>query len=130
MARLTRKYKDIDLSFQKHPVTGDIRVLEDEAAVKRALKHLILFQAFDVPFHPELSSRLHLLLFENVSPLVSNEMRRIVSEIVRNYEPRIELINIEINPNVDYHQYDIQITFKMISGDNINTLELSIQRIR
>ena len=64
--RLNKNYRDIDLSFGRNTVTGDINVLDDAEAVKRAVRNIIQTNHFERPFHPELGSDIRNLLFDQI----------------------------------------------------------------
>ena len=53
-SRQSRKFKDIDLNFTRHPVSNDIGTLEDAIAIKRSVRNLIQTNYYERPFHPEL----------------------------------------------------------------------------
>ena len=56
-------YTDLNLSLQLHPIRLDIIPLRDDAAVRNAVKNLILTNTYERPFHPELGGNLRGLLF-------------------------------------------------------------------
>ena len=59
-------YKDIDLSFKKHPLTGDIATVSDEEAIKSSLRNLLRFGRYDKPFRVGLESPLQTYLFDPI----------------------------------------------------------------
>ena len=74
--RNAQTYKDINLSFARHPVTGDIAFLTNVEAVKRSVRNLINTNFYERPFHPEIGSDVRSILFEPVSPPVANILQR------------------------------------------------------
>ena len=87
--RNSRKFRDIDLDFQRNFVTNDVAVVEDVIAIKRAVKNLVQTNFYERPFHPELGCGVRQLLFENFTPLTAIYMRRKIEEVLTNYEPNI-----------------------------------------
>ena len=75
-----KNFVDLDLSFKVNPFTKDLYLKTDEEAVKTALKHLIQTRNFERPFHPEIGTQVHSLLFENFSPAVKLAMERTIQQ--------------------------------------------------
>ena len=69
--RQSRKFRDIDLDFGRHPVTNDVNMVEDAIAIKRSVKNLIQTNFYERPFHPELGCGIREMLFENYTPVIS-----------------------------------------------------------
>ena len=92
----SRTFKDINLSFKRHPVTNDVITIRDEDAIKRSVKNIIFTILGEKPFEPEFGSVVNDSLFELSTSL--NEMR-VADEIKQsllNYEPRIDNIKIDV----------------------------------
>ena len=109
----SRAFKDINLSFKRHPVTNDVLTVSDEDAIKRSVKNIIFTILGEKPFEPEFGSVINDSLFELSTSL--NEMR-VADEIKQsllNYEPRIDNIKIDVSIYPDSNdlnctvQYDI-----------------------
>ena len=94
----SRAFKDINLSFKRHPVTNDVLTVSDEDAIKRSVKNIVFTILGEKPFEPSFGSVINNSLFELSTSL--NEIR--VSDEIRqsllNYEPRID--NIEVTVSV------------------------------
>lgn len=133
MATITRKtnvYKDIDLNFLAHPVTGDISKKIDEEAIKQALRILLLTQNFERPFHSEIGSPIRGLLFEPSNPLLNNMIKRIVSETIANFEPRVEVIDVDVIDNTDNNEITVSVIFRMIGSSTTFIVPINIERTR
>ncbi len=109
----SRAFKDINLSFKRHPVTNDVITIRDEDAIKRSVKNIIFTILGEKPFEPEFGSVINDSLFELNTSL--NEMR-VADEIKQsllNYEPRIDNIKVDVSIYPDSNdlnctvQYDI-----------------------
>ena len=81
------QYTDIDLNFSRNPVTNDVSVLTDTAAVKAAVKNLVLTDAGERPFNPTLGSSVHGLLFEPATPIIASAIESRIKTVLRNFEP-------------------------------------------
>ena len=76
ISRNVRQYSDLDLFFTKKTVGSDVNKVTDIQAVKRSVRNLILLNAFEKPFHPEISSGVRDMLFENMTPVVAVVLAR------------------------------------------------------
>jgi len=133
MATLTRQqtiFTDLDISFARNSVNGDVAVLRNEDAIKQAVKLLILSQNFERPFHSEIGSPVNGLLFENSSPLLTSMIRRVVQQTLSNFEPRIDVRNIQVTENVDQHQIEVTIEFSIVGTTTSFEVDINIERTR
>jgi hypothetical protein len=86
ISKKTRTFSDLDLSLTQNPINGDIAIIYDDVAIKRSLKTLIFMNAFDYPFHPEISSAVNTLLFNNYTPDMGSVLRRLLINLINNHE--------------------------------------------
>jgi phage baseplate assembly protein W len=133
MATLIRKqnlFTDLDISFARNSVTGDVQVLRNEQAIRQAVKLLILSQNFERPFHSEIGSPVNGLLFENSSPLLISMIRRVVQQTLINFEPRIEVTNIQVTDKLDQNQVDVTIEFNIVGTTTSFEVDINLERSR
>jgi phage baseplate assembly protein W len=128
--RATRQYVDLDLDFGRNTVTGDVNKLTDIEAVKRSVRNLVSTAHFDRPFHPELGSDVRALLFENITPLTALNLQRKVQEVLVNFEPRIKLVQILADPDIDNNSYGLSIIFYVIGNPEPVVVETFLERLR
>jgi|TARA_Y100000389_G_C17209168_1_gene387633 phage baseplate assembly protein W len=128
--RNAQTYKDINLSFARHPVTGDIAFLTNVEAVKRSVRNLINTNFYERPFHPEIGSDVRSVLFEPVSPPVANILQRNIEDVVNNFEPRAELIAVDVVPNIDANAYSATIKFYVVNSPTEVTVNVFLERLR
>ena len=126
----TRTFADLDLNFTPHPVTGDVGFKKDENAVKQAVKNLVLTQNFERPFHSEIGSSLRSLLFEPATPMTKEILRKTISDTIINFEPRVELIDVEIRYTLDDTAVDVKIIFKIVNTFTPIDVNLTLERTR
>lgn len=119
-------YKDLNLTFTPHPVTGDVSPLTDETAIRRSLLNLIKTKKGTRPFRPDFGSNVYNYLFQN-GPFVEDSLNRDLYETITRYEPRVIVNRIQSSIN------DIEIkieVFYTIRNVSINTnLETTIRRV-
>jgi phage baseplate assembly protein W len=130
MARNTRTFSDLDFNFTAHPVTGDLVRRFDEQSIKNALKNLILTSNYERPFHSEIGSPIKRLLFEPATPMLQVMMERAITDTVNNFEPRVELLNVEVVVSEDDYTVYVGIEFRIINTSQPLTLELTLERTR
>lgn len=125
-----KRFKDLNLSFTKHPITDDVTVKSDEEAVKFAIKNLLLTRNFEVPFHPEIGSSLSSQLFENYNNAMKNIVAQEVTNVILNYEPRAEIWDVLFEANPPRNQITIVVVFKMVNVSEPITLSFLLERTR
>jgi phage baseplate assembly protein W len=130
MARNTRTFKDIDLNFTAHPVTGDVARKYDEAAIKQSVRNLILTQNYERPFHSEIGSQVRSALFESASPMTAAILQRSIEDVINNFEPRAVLLEVEVIDNLDNNAYNVKIVFKIINTETPISVNLILKRTR
>jgi phage baseplate assembly protein W len=91
---MNKTFKDIDLRFITNPFTGDITALEGIAAIKNAVKNLVMLNKGERHFHPNIASNVVGLLFENIDEFVIDSVNQIVGSLVQKYEPRVNKVNV------------------------------------
>ena len=130
MPSSTRQFADLDLNFTPHPVTGDVGFKKDENAVKQAVKNLVLTQHFERQFHSEIGSSLRSLLFEPATPMTKEILRKTISDTITNFEPRVELIDVEIRYKLDDTAVDVRVIFKIVNTFTPIDVNLTLERTR
>ena len=108
-SRSSKVYKDFNMTFARHPITGDIATLTDAEAVKRSVRNLVNTNFGERPFHPEIGSDIRAALFEPISPIVANLLTRHIEDVINNFEPRAELSNVTCSGNIDTGVYEVTI---------------------
>ena len=129
--RSARIYKDLNLNFGRHPVTKQISVLTDAAAVKRSVRNLVQIGEFEKPFHPEIASGVRDMLFENMTPFTANALSRKIEDIITNFEPRALLTSVEVIPRFDENQYEVIVEFFIQNAPaELIDLSFTLERLR
>lgn len=126
----TRLYRDLDMNFQPHPATGDVRTREGIDAIKRAVKSLVLTSFYDYPYEPRIGSRVPKLLFENIDLSLEIDLKESIYEVLSNYEPdRVEIIEIITDFQNDRNGVNIVITFNALNI-GVDSVNFFLQRVR
>lgn len=130
MARNTRTFSDLDFNFIANPTTGDVSRKYDENAIKQSIKSLVMTNHYERPFHPEIGSQITSLLFEPFSPLLQAMLERAIINTVTNFEPRVNLMGVEVQLNPDNYTVYVSIEYKIINTETPQTVNLTLQRTR
>ncbi len=128
--RNSRKFRDIDLDFNRNIVTNDVNIFEDVVAIKRAVKNLVQTNFYERPFHPELGCGVRELLFENFTPMTRIFLQRKIEEVLENYEPRISLQNVAVDDDQDGNRLVVDIYFYIIGVPGPQMVSTFLQRVR
>ena len=128
--RNSRRFRDIDLDFNRNAVTNDVNVVEDIIAIKRSVRNLVQTNFYERPFHPELGCGVRGLLFENFTPLTMIYMKRKIEETLINYEPRISLTSVSVDDDQDKNRLVVDIHFRIIGVEGPQVVSTFLQRIR
>jgi len=127
---VVKKWVDLDLDFTAHPNTGQLSLKKDEQAIIRSVRYLLLTNFYERPFHPETGSNLTKQLFE---PMTYSNVIRIkdsIVECINNFEPRVSLTEIEVNPNFDLNAYDVILTFYILNEEVERKTRFLLERDR
>jgi len=128
--KTTRQYKDLDLSFNIHPVRKDINKHIDEQAVINSLKNIILTNHYERPFDPDFGSNIRSMLFENLDSITAITLEREILQTIENFEPRVSVSKVSAIPDYENNGYSIQLKFFIINLTNPVTIQFFLQRVR
>lgn len=128
--KTVRQYKDLDLSFNVHPVRKDINKHVDEQAVINSLKNIILTNHYEKPFDPDFGSNIRAMLFENLDSITAITLEREILQTIENFEPRVSVTKVTAIPDYDNNGYSIKLEFLVINLTNPITIQFFLQRVR
>lgn len=94
MATISRKFKDISLSFVRNPVTNDIIVINDADAIKKSVINLVKTRVGERFYNRLLGSNTYNTLFEQQSPDIAYKLQLEIETLLRNFEPRIKKTSV------------------------------------
>ena len=115
--RVSKSFKDVSMSFKFNPLSGDLIALKNENAIARAVRNIVLTTPGEKFFDPDFGSSVSEILFENVDDITAVSIRDEIRSSLSNYEPRVELIDVNVDPNFDENQFDVLITYRIIGVD-------------
>ena len=110
----SRAFKDINLSFKRHPVTNDVVTIRDEDAIKRSVKNIIFTILGEKPFEPNFGSVINESLFDLNTSLNEIRVADEVSASLRNYEPRISDIDVTVTVAPDTNEMNCTVQYEIV----------------
>ena len=110
----SRAFKDINLSFKRHPVTNDVLTIRDEDAIKRSVKNIIFTILGEKPFEPNFGSVISESLFDLNTSLNEIRVADEISASLRNYEPRIDNINVTVTVAPDTNEMNCTVQYEIV----------------
>lgn len=126
-----RRYTDIDFGFRPNPNTGDVALKRDEQAVKQSVINILSTNRGERPFDPDFGANIRGQLFENFDPIVKQLLDEDIRTALRNYEPRVRVINVDISARPGNNSIDISIELEIQSPEQtVTTVNFSVERLR
>jgi len=122
--RISKSFKDVSASFKVNPLTNDLIAITNTTAIARSLRNLVLTTPGERFFNENLGSQVNNLLFESVDDVTALSVRTEIISVIENYEPRVKLLKVSVNANIDSYNMDVRIVYQVI-GIDIPPQELS-----
>ena len=110
----SKAFKDIDLSFMPHPVSGDIRVLKNEDAIKRAVRNLVQTIDGERPFQSNLGTDVTRSLFDFVDYGTASIITQQIFDVLRGFEGRIANTVVRVDPKPDQNTFEVFVSYDIV----------------
>ena len=110
----SRAFKDINLSFKRHPVTNDVVTIRDEDAIKRSVKNIIFTIVGEKPYSPNFRSKINDSLFELTTSLSEISISDQIKSSLRNFEPRIDNVEASVSILADSHEMNCTVQYEIV----------------
>ena len=120
---VSQGFRDISMTFAKHPLTNDLIALKNTNAIQRSLKNIVFTYPGEKFFDPEFGSKVSRMLFEIITPLTANRIKREIEYSIDRYEPRVSLTKVKVIPNYDSNEFNVLIAYDII-GINVPAQQL------
>jgi phage baseplate assembly protein W len=115
--RISRSFKDISLSFEPHPITKDLAVLKNERAIIRSIQNIVQTIPNEKFFNSTFGSDVTSSLFDNIDFASISIIEDQIKRSVQNFEPRVENLNVSVNPEFDNNSLEVTVVFDIIGQD-------------
>jgi phage baseplate assembly protein W len=117
-------YKDLDLSFDINPLTGDVGKQTGVNAIRQSMKNLLLYNIFEKPYSSQFDIGLRNLLFENKGHGFQNYLKARIKILIDSYEPRVTLNSVLVKGSQDDNSINITVYYSPKETQTKDTLEL------
>lgn len=123
LERVSQGFKDISMTFQSNPLNSDLIALKNETAISRSIRNIVFTLPGEKFFNENFGSRVSRSLFENVDEISASIIRDEIRNSINNYEPRVQLIEVQTIPDYDNGSFDVVINYRII-GANVPAQQL------
>jgi len=124
-------FKDLSVTFKKHPVTDDLVQVKDKAAIVQAIQGILLTRKGERPFQPELGCDVQNMLFEPLDYASAGTIKQEIREAINRYERRVSVTLIECEPDFDNNGYNVEVEYTIVGRDDIPVaVEFILERTR
>tara|TARA_B100001248_G_scaffold261698_1_gene253723 strand:- start:1436 stop:1858 length:423 start_codon:yes stop_codon:yes gene_type:complete len=123
-------YRDLGLSFTAHPITKKVTVLENEEAIKRAIRNLVLTNKGERFYNPLFGGNVTAYLFENFDFTVEFDIKKSIARSIETYEPRVSLNEVRVKSNTDGNSMEVTIIFTILATNRVSETTFTIERVR
>ena len=117
LERVSQAFKDISMSFQANPLNDDLIGLKNENAIARSLRNIVFTLPGEKFFNESFGSRISGSLFENLDDITGDIINDEIRNSINNWEPRVDLLNVDTRPDPDNNAYAVTITYEIIGAD-------------
>ena len=117
LERVSQGFKDISMSFESNPLTQDLIALKNENAISRSIRNIVFTSPGEKFFEPDFGSRVSESLFEIVDNASAVTIRDEIRSSIINYEPRVNLLDVLVNPNPDENEMNVTIKYEIVGID-------------
>ena len=127
----TLSFKDINITFKKHPVTNDLVVSRDASAIKQSIVNLLLTNKGERPFNPDYGSNIRSYLFEPLDYATAGQVSSSIQNTLTEFEPRIDVVSIDTYPNFNDNGFNVELEYEIVGSNNPPiAVELFLSRTR
>ena len=117
LERVSQGFKDLSMTFQANPLNNDLIGLKNANAIARSVRNIVMTIPGEKPFNENFGSRVTALLFENVDNITALAISDEITESITNYEPRVSLTSVVVNPNLENNSFDAVVTYNIIGAE-------------
>ena len=114
LERVSQGFKDISMTFQANPLNDDLIGLKNANAIARSVRNIVMTLPGEKFFNPDFGSRITESLFENIDDITATVIIDEIRESIDNYEPRVDLLDVQAFPNYDNNSFDVTIIYEII----------------
>ncbi len=115
--RVSQGFKDISMTFQSNPLNNDLIALKDANAIGRSVRNIVMTIPGERFFQPSFGSGINRALFNNMDEISASILEDEIRNAIINYEPRVELRSVKVQPDFDSNNFNTVVTYDIIGAD-------------
>ena len=124
-------FKDLSVTFKKHPVTDDLVAVKDKAAIVQSITSLLLTRKGERPFQPDLGCDIQDILFEPLDFASAGTIKQEIRNTLSRYEPRAFVEQLRCEPDFENNGYNVELQYTITGRDDIPVaVEFILERTR
>ena len=124
-------FKDLSVTFKKHPVTDDLVQVKDKAAIVQAIQGILLTRKGERPFQPEFGCDVQNMLFEPLDYASAGTIKQEIRETIDRYEPRVTVTKLDCTPDFDNNGYNVEMLYTIVGREDVPVgIEFILERTR
>lgn len=124
ITRISRSFRDISLSFEPHPITKDLPILQNQSAINRSIRNLVETIPTERFFNSTIGSNIRSSMFDIIDFASSSIIEDQIRILISNYEPRVRDTKVQVEPRPDLNEYEVTITYTIV-GQEVPSQEYS-----
>ena len=117
-------FKDLNITFKPHPVTGDLTVKKDEADIKQSVANLLLTIKGERLFNSKIGSGLNKILFEPLDVATATTVQKEISYVIARYERRVNINEITTSIDYDNDGYNVELILDIVGREDDPPIEI------
>lgn len=117
LERVSQGFKDISMTFQSNPLNSDLITLKNESAIARSIRNIVFTIPGEKFFNENFGSNISRSLFENIDEITSSIIVDEIRQSIQNFEPRVNLIDLQAFPDFNNNSFDIKIIYEIVGAD-------------
>ena len=125
---VSRGFKDLAISFNANPSTGDFGVVKNENAIKQSVRNLILTMFGERPFQPSIGSRVKMLLFEPWDPFAVDTIKSEIFNVIKRLEPRVRCTGGGLRDESDINSVHISIDYTIVGQQEVQNIDFLLEK--
>jgi phage baseplate assembly protein W len=131
LERVSQGFKDISMTFQTNPLNSDLIALRNENAIARSIRNIVFTIPGEKFYDETFGSNISNSLFENIDDITSSIIADEIRQSITNFEPRVNLIDVQAFPDFDNNAFDVTITYEIVGADvPAQELQFVLQPVR
>ena len=129
--RISQGFKDISMTFQSNPLNNDLIALKNANAIARSVRNIVMTIPGERFFQPSFGSGVNRVLFSNMDEISASILEDEIKNSIRNYEPRVRLRSLKVQPDFDNNSFNTVVTYDIIGADiPAQQLQFALQSAR